>query len=274
MFLPEVPRVSLYELLARTEGLDLKSPFTDAVVFDPCAAREDPEMEAAVRKLAEKSGTALEELEHQNRCCGYGGHIRVANPGLYDEITEHRAEASDKPYVVYCANCKEVFDSRGKPCAHILDIVFGLDAEGRMPTLQQKRDNGLRVKRELMKRNKDIDFEPERHEWDSLRLVISPELQKKLDEKLISEAELKEAIWRAEQSCDKFCDETDGSSIACLIKPVITYWVRYREIDPRGGEAGSRGGEAGPSDFEGGPTYEVLSAYYHRMRFQEGEQAS
>ena len=36
-----------------------------------------------------------------------------------------------------------------------------------------------------------------------------------------------------------------------MIKPVITYWVEYRETAPQ--------------------TYEVLSAYYHRMRFEREE---
>ena len=40
-------------------------------------------------------------------------------------------------------------------------------------------------------------------------------------------------------------------SIASLVKPVVTYWVQYRETAPG--------------------TYAVSCAYYHRMRFrQEG----
>ena len=46
---------------------------------------------------------------------------------------------------------------------------------------------------------------------------------------------------------------TRATAPACsMIKPVITYWVQYRETAPM--------------------TYEVLSAYYHRMRFDRGEQ--
>ena len=252
LFLPEIPRVSLYELLAASQKIAPTSPFSEAAVFDPCAARDDHGMEAGIRKLAGKAGVALEELKERNRCCGYGGHIRMANPELYEEITRHRAEASDKPYIVYCANCREVFASRGKKCAHILDMVFGLDADARVPTLQEKRDNSLRVKKELMKQTRDVDFQPEQHPWDQLTLVISAELQKDLDKKLISAADLKEAIWQAESTGDKFCDESDGMSICSMIKPVITYWVQYRKTASQ--------------------TYEILSAYYHRMRFERGEQ--
>ena len=138
-------------------------------------------MEAGVRDLAARAGVQVEELEERNRCCGYGGHIRTANPTLYDEITTHRVEASDKPYIVYCANCREVFASKGKECAHILDVAFGLGSDDRVPTLQQRRDNSLRVKRELMKTTRDVEFEPQRHEWDALTLVIGDEVQKSMD---------------------------------------------------------------------------------------------
>ena len=41
------------------------------------------------------------------------------------------------------------------------------------------------------------------HAWDALTLVIGDELQQELDKKLISAADLKEAIWLAETSGDK-----------------------------------------------------------------------
>jgi Fe-S oxidoreductase len=108
-FLPDIPRVSLYELLAREDSLVPSRPFAEAAVFDPCAARRAPEMSQAVRTLAERSGAAHEELKEPNRCCGFGGHMSLANPELYNQITTNRAAASDKPYIAYCANCKEVF---------------------------------------------------------------------------------------------------------------------------------------------------------------------
>jgi hypothetical protein len=206
-------------------------------------------MQAAVRKLAQSAGIALEELKETNRCCGHGGHIRVANPELYDEIAQNRVAASDKPYLVYCANCCEVFVSQGKACVHVLDVAFGLEA-GRPLSLQEKRDNRLWVKKELMKEYWGMDFSPEAHEWDDLNLVIVPALLESMDKKLITVADVKEAIWRAENAGDAFYDEHDGMHLCSMVKPVITYWVQYKEAGPK--------------------TYEIFSAYYHRMRFQEG----
>jgi hypothetical protein len=251
--LPDIPGVSLYELLAAGEGGLPAGPLARAAVFDPCAARGDAGMESGVRTLATKAGVVLEELKEHNRCCGYGGHIRVANPGLYDEITRHRAEASDSPYIVYCANCKEVFVARHKECAHVLDLVFGLDPGSRVPSLQDKRENSLMVKRELMKQTQDMDFQPEQHPWDALTLIIADGVQQEMDTRLISAADLKEAIWLAERSGDKLYDEGDRSYVCSMIKPVITYWVRYRDVAP--------------------DTYEIVRAYYHRMRFDQGGQS-
>ena len=264
-FLAEIPRVSLYELLAASEDSDSATlgpggaapgamaapPFAEMMVFDPCAARGDEEIQAAVRRLAGVGGLAVTELEERNRCCGHGGHISVANPSLYDEIVRNRSEAGDKPYLVYCANCREVFASREKECAHILDVFFGLETGAPVPTLEQKRNNSLQVKKELMKETRDQYFQPERHEWDVVTLGIGEELQKDLDKKLIAAADLKEAIWRAEASGDAFYEENADVRLASMAKPVITYWVEYRETAPN--------------------TYEIFSAYYHRMRFREGE---
>jgi Fe-S oxidoreductase len=251
LFAPEIKGVSLYQLLAESDEIVPAQVFPQAAVFDPCAAREDQGMQAGVRRLAEKAGTVLEELTESNRCCGHGGLIRIANPGLYDEITRNRAEASDKPYVVYCANCREVFASRDKQCVHILDMVLGLESNPGVPSLQEKRDNSLKVKKDLMKKIHGTEFVPEAHEWDELTVVISSELQKILDKKLISAADLKEAIWLAETSGEKFYDDKDGMCICSMVKPVLTYWVQYREIDPK--------------------TYQIFSAYYHRMRFDREE---
>ncbi len=224
------------------------APFAEMAVFDPCAARDDTGMEDSVRQLARAAGVTLHELKEKNRCCGHGGFIRVANPSLYEEIAQHRADADDRPYLVYCANCREVFAWRSKKCAHVLDVALGLPVDLSVPTLDEKRANSLQAKAEMMRLLQGADFEPERHGWDEVTLVISPQLREQMEEKLISSAELKEAVWKAETGGDFFYDPADGSRVANLVKPVFTYWVQYRETEPH--------------------TYEVVAAYSHRMRVE------
>ena len=252
-YLPEVNRVSLYQLLADDDDIVLKRVYESAAVFDPCAARDDHGMELGVRKLAEKAGTDLRELKEHNRCCGYGGHMRIANPSLYEEIVRNRTAASEDPYIVYCANCREVFTLQEKECTHILDMVFGFDPDGKVPSLQEKRDNCLMVKKELMKAITGADFTPGTHDWDELVLIIGEETGKEMEKRLISESDVREAIWLAESTGDKFRD-ADGEVFMCsMVKTVLTYWVQYRKAAPN--------------------TYEIISAYSHRMRFgREGQQ--
>ena len=223
--------------------------FDEASVFDPCAARGDEKMQDGVRTLARRAGIELEELKEKNRCCGYGGHMRIANPKLYDRITENRSRAGSKPYIVYCANCREVFASREKECRHILDLVFGLDTGGDIPSLEEKRKNSLNIKKTLLKEQMGVDFVPESHAWDSLEIINGPEVQKEMDEKLISASDLKETIWTAEKSGDRFYDETEDAYTASMVKPVLTYWAKYKKKAPG--------------------TFEILEAYYHRMHFIE-----
>jgi Fe-S oxidoreductase len=249
-FLPEIPRVSVYELLARSGSLPAAAAIPEAALFDPCNARDDTGMEAAVRELAGAAGVKVHELPEKNRCCGHGGHIRVANPALFEEIVENRAGASELPYLVYCANCRDVFAWKGKECAHILDVALQLPVGASVPTLEEKRENSLRVKKELVKRLQDADFQPVRHEWDRVRLVLSDDVQRQMEEKLIAARDLREAIHQAEASGDTFVDEESGARLACLVKPVMTYWVEYRETADA--------------------AYEVLAAYNHRMRFAAG----
>jgi len=248
--LPEIPTVSLYALLAE-QAPEAKAPYPAATVFDPCAAREDESAKTAVRKLAAAGGCALTELpkREQGWCCGWGGHIRTANPELYGRMSADRAAAGEQPYLVYCANCREVFREQGKDCRHVLETLFGVC--GRDCGIQEKRDNQRAVRqalaRELMKEELPVKTEP----WDALELRITPELRRDMEEQLISDGDVRECIYAAGQSGARFTDG-DGVSLCCLQRRVMTYWVEYRESDG---------------------VCEILDAYCHRMHFETEGQA-
>ena len=245
--LPDAALRSLYEVLAEQEAPVVPLPYAAAAVFDPCAARRDDRTHRAVRALAERAGCAVEELPGGNSCCGYGGHIRLANPELYREITDHRAAESEKPYVVYCANCLEVFRSKGKPAVHVLSAVFGGES-GSQPTLEEKRRNTLKVKGEVMMELEHREYSCPANAWDEIRVEFSEQARANMEDKLITDSEIAEAIWMAEREKDYF-EDADGLRSACMVKKVLTYWVDYRET-----EAGA---------------YRVENAYCHRMRIGE-----
>ena len=252
-YLPEIERVSLYELLAEDAGLSAATLFPKASIFDPCAARENTTMQNGVRELLRQSGTELSELPEKNRCCGYGGNIQLANPKLFDKIVTNRAEQSDDPYIVYCANCRAVFQSRDKECAHVLDIAFGLTSSAEqklpnaeLPKIAERRENSRTVKSAMSQSLTGTAFVPERPEWHGLELEMSPELIAAADEKLISTDDIKEAIFTAETTGDRFLSG-DGTVQCCLVRSVFTYWVRYKK--------------------QNDGKFEIFEAYNHRMSF-------
>jgi hypothetical protein len=245
---PELKYISLYEILASQTELDIAKKFSGVAVFDPCSARAYDAMSGAVRELITSSGTPVVELAEKNRCCGYGGLVRGGNPKIYVLTTTARKNMSDLPYIVYCANCKEVFRCAKKDCVHVLDMVFDLPVSSELQTISGRRSNSLFLKSELMKNLEGEVFMPQAKQWDELKLIIEPELAGQIDAKLICQDDMKEAIWRAQSDGSMFADESDDSLIASLVRNVLTYWVRYKAL----------------SDGE----YEILDAYYHRMSYR------
>ena len=250
-YLPEIPLVSLYEKMSEAGLKPEGEAYAEAAVFDPCAARADSALRESVRTLTEQAGTKRNDLPGGSRCCGFGGHIQVPNPQMFDRFGEDAASLSPNPYIVYCVNCREVFRSRGKDCKHILETYFGA-VEGALPSILEKRNNALRLKQELLKEDWDMEFTPSVQVWDALELTIPNELREKMERTLVSDSDLKETIWNAETGGDKLTDD-EGWSLASLVKPVITYWVQYRPLD---------GNEN---------RFEISAVYSHRMKWRGAE---
>jgi len=267
-FLPEIEKVSLYELMARHSDIpawifNVNPRFRSFALFDPCVARDFPEMESAVRKLAAAGGMTLTELPDGNRCCGFGGHMRTANPELFDTIVEHRSSADETPYLVYCANCAETFALAGKTRAHILDLVFQADdAEETGENLQRRRDNAVRAKAALIEFYEGGTFKPAVRPWDALRVKLPASLAADMGLRLILEDDVKEAIHESESAGEVFIlpggASNGGELRQCrLFREVVTIWVQYIK----------HGEDETAEDYD----YTVVDAWNHRMRFFDND---
>lgn len=239
--LPELETVSVYELLSGLDDVPVSALFPSAAVFDPCSARSGG-MRSGVRTLLERSGGKLTELAEPGRCCGWGGHMRTANPELYDKIADSRARQSGEPYYVYCANCREVFLEKGKDCRHVLEALFGQCGE--VFDISAKHQNHLRVKGELMKEMQGREFVPVRREWDGIRLEIGENVRREMECQLISDEDVKKCV-HASLGGERF-DDGNGHFLSCLHGRVMSYWVEYSQS---------------------GEVFTVHSAYCHRMKF-------
>ena len=243
-YLPDIPVKTVYELWQAGTGC---CPVEEAAVFDPCASRNYPGMQAAVRRLAADSGVKVKELKYAGelaQCCSFGGHGYKVNPLVVKTQTREQAGLSPLPYITYCTNCRDIFASGGKACLHILDLIHGIDDGFRAPpTVTMRRDNRRALKQTLM-RTYPTGLQPVK-EREMLKLYMQPEVAKKLSDDWILEEDLAQVIETCEQKGHYLIDTETGHRVCHLAIGYTTYWVEYGPA-----EAGAR---------------TIHNAYSHRM---------
>lgn len=250
-YLPEMTCISLYEFMAENGAPQTAAAVqSDWAVFDPCASRSFPAMQQAVRKLAQMKGARLTELPDAGetaRCCGMGGHIYPANRSLALNMVKHAADLSDKPYIAYCTNCRNLFLSAGKPCKHVLDDVFGLEPLAKLFPVSQLKKNRKALKEDLLK---DLWGEAAMtgREEKNIHLCISESVLDKMNNLLISEEDVAGVIRHCEETGSKLIREDSGTFIAYRQIGIITYWVEF-SLEKSSGE----------------DVYKVLNVYSHRL---------
>ncbi|MCL2493758.1 MAG: (Fe-S)-binding protein, partial [Clostridiales bacterium] len=245
--LPEARGRLVYEWLETKETKSDRPLLSPAVVYDPCAAREDASGREAVRALARAAGFDPHEIDahgEEAACCGFGGHIYPANPRLLGDILKERTEASPLPYITYCANCRDLFLSQGKDSRHILELLFSspgemsaaeasaettdFSQEQILPSLTQRREN-----RRLLKQRwgtPDIFGLSEPPEANFPVLAISPKLERKMDRLLLLREDIAAAVMHCEQE-QAYITDPDGLRTGSFRARVLTVWVTY-EVSP------------------------------------------
>jgi uncharacterized membrane protein YdjX (TVP38/TMEM64 family) len=118
---------TVYEVLA-----DAPLPYERALegivtVHDPCVVRFEPGVQAAARRLLERTGLRVEEMKSSGKrtlCCGEGGAVGCVAPELAEAWKKRRAEqAAGRRVATYCAGCAHQL-ARHTPTSHVLDLVF------------------------------------------------------------------------------------------------------------------------------------------------------
>lgn len=254
-YLPEVEGVSLYELLQQNGHVPRQLETARVSVFDPCASRDFPDTQKAVRNLVEDTGCTLEPLSREGKyaqCCGWGGQVELANPGYADSVARMRAEEGTLPYLVYCANCRDVFARKGKPAAHILEVLFpevgGPRWDRPAPTATESRENRRSLRRELLQ---EFGQEETFHMpiQPNTALLIPSELLEKMGRDYILREDVESAVRACEDSGEFLENLEKGTRLGHVPVGRMTLWVEYRNLE------GCR---------------ELVNAYAHRMRIAEG----
>ena len=253
-FLPEIPGAFLEEKLlewglpaAASEGAE----GVTYAVFDPCASRGYPELQRAVRALADTLGIAREDLSHtgeRTRCCSFGGQYEIAAPDYAKRVRMERAEESPLPYITYCTNCRDTFASRGKENVHILDLVFGrTDRRRETPTVTQRWENRRQLRADLLRTY--WGEETPRKERPMV-LLADKELEKKLSEQRILLSDMEQVVAFCEENRSGALNPADGHITGHLKIQHMTYWAEYESL-PDG-------------------SFRLYNGYAHRMQL-EGE---
>ncbi|WP_010259632.1 pyridine nucleotide-disulfide oxidoreductase/dicluster-binding protein [Treponema primitia] len=216
------------------------------VLHHACGARYDNVIKKRVRGLAAEAGITVEESanDEHSPCCGYGGLMPFANAPASDGHTvtalEQLAGNRDAPLLTYCVNCRDRFRAKGRDARHLLEILYPPALPWKNPTWSLRQENRAKLRRDMLQ-----DFWGVKTEEVSLmELIISEELERKLEGTHILHSDIRAAISRAEAEQTKLLDPKTGHFIASHRPANVTFWVEY---SPEG--AGFR----------------VYNAYSHRM---------
>jgi len=252
-YLPEIQGVFLYEMLADIGIPPASDGQGETIsVFDPCASRDEPAVQRAIRQLMAQSGYNQQALPLEGRlaaCCSWGGQVSATHPRYAREVVKARITQNDNPYVTYCANCRDNFAAANKPAYHILDVLFNLnDVKRAAPTWTERRSNRAALKNralsEFWQAGSSMEPKP-----NPIRLQIAPEIRQKLSDAMILETEVETVIEHCERNGRKVLDPETGHFSGHLQLGKITYWVEYTPL--------------------GDDLYEVFTAYSHRMSIEE-----
>lgn len=264
--LPEAECVSLWQVLEET-GLPEGARAKEDIFFlhDPCTTRHLPAYRDSVRRLVTQLGLKVEEphlTAELTECCGYGGLMDCANPGMAREQAARRASRSDRKHILaYCAMCRDELARGDKPVTHLLDLLFpgSLDAchpQATEPLVRKGRgmadrqENRARLRENLLREIWSEDMT--REAWEELNLRLDPEVQDLVDTRRILNSDLRRAIHQAEDQGNRLVDPDTGRFLAVHRPAAVTYWVEYSPlVDEPGG-------------------YNVHRAWSHRMQLEVG----
>ncbi|WP_373501529.1 pyridine nucleotide-disulfide oxidoreductase/dicluster-binding protein [Desulfococcus sp.] len=254
--LPDIAAVSLWEVMV-DRGLPddaFLKPTDPVAVADPCTARRDGHVQAAVRELLGRMGVAVDELHlagSLTECCGYGGLMSNANPAVAREVIRRRAGQSPRDYLAYCVMCRDHLAAAGKRAVHLLDLIWPPDpdpASRRDPGYTLRHENRTRLKERLLKTLWEEATDPQ-PDFETIPLAVSPELRERLEGRRILDEDLRRVIHAANTSrAGRFRDPATGRFLACHRPRKVTFWVEYT-----------------PSE-DGG--YTLHNAYCHRMEIE------
>jgi Fe-S oxidoreductase len=216
------------------------------ILHHACGARHDDGVKRQARRLAIDAGiTVLEGApDEQHPCCGYGGLMPFVDSRGAENFTALALQqlAGDTPLLTYCVNCRDRFRAGGRDSRHLLEILYPAERQTpwKAPTWSLRQENRAKIRRDMLE-----EFWGEKSEEAPLMdLIISEDLERKLEATHILHSDIAAVISRAEAEQTRLIDTATGHFIANGRPGNVTFWVEYARSDSG---------------------YRVHNAYSHRM---------
>ena len=226
----EIKVTSLWEILS-----DAVPPseirHSRLALHDPCSTREFPEIGLGVRRLLERLGVEIEELNAPGltTCCGFGGLAQFANRDLAAKTIQRRSGQSASDYVTYCAMCRDRFAHEGKRALHLLDLIFPQDkndlATRPDPGFSERQENRRRLKSRLLREIWSEETSMEQ----PIAIEISADLLKILEERMILVEDVRKVVQHIVESGEGLQNPQTGHVLGRWTPACVTYWVEYSE---------------------------------------------
>ena len=117
-------------LAAHMRPEDLSVPDGCFIWHDPCPTRNQPEQQAAARKLLEACGCDCTEPEHtgcRTQCCGNFHMLAATDPEKSKKMRRKRLEEFPDERIIAssCEGCLGAFRGEGRQTVHLLELLFG-----------------------------------------------------------------------------------------------------------------------------------------------------
>ena len=234
-YLKEIECVSLWEVIDKNSMPKELPAAKDALtlnIHDPCTSRHNEKTQESVRNILSKLNYKVSELKFskdKTKCCGYGGLVYFANREQAGDFIDDRINESPKDLLVYCTMCKDLFISHGKRTFHILDLLFSDNIEEagirKMPTLSQRQDNRIMVKKKLLKNIWGENIEMDSDEKYNISLTDS--VKEKMEDLYILFSDIKKAVVNSVETKERFFNPVESSYLTRLRIENVTYWVKY-----------------------------------------------
>jgi Fe-S oxidoreductase len=218
------------------------------VLHHPCGARHDGALKQQAMRLAADAGIAVLEgvPDERHPCCGYGGLMPFVDAQGAEDFTALALEqfAGDAPLLTYCVNCRDRFRAAGRDSRHLLEILYPPDRPAetpwKAPTWSLRQENRSKARRDMLEEL----WGEKAEEAPVMKLMISDDLERKLEATHILHSDIAAVISRAEAEQARLIDKATGHFLATHRPGNVTFWVEYS-----------------PS----GSGYQIHNAYSHRM---------